>query len=69
MPAAQAAAQAASQLASGVAMHIAGMRPLYLDRTAVPETVLQHERDVLKAQAVESKGKPEGVITKVRPST
>ncbi|GAX75863.1 hypothetical protein CEUSTIGMA_g3306.t1 [Chlamydomonas eustigma] len=54
----------ASELVSGLAMHAAGMRPLYVDRHSVPPEVLQHERQVLSVQAAGS-GKPEAVIAKM----
>lgn len=33
-----------------IAMHAAGMRPLFLNRAAVPEEVLDHERNTLRQQ-------------------
>lgn len=54
----------AAELAQGVAMHAAGMRPLYLDRADVPAEALQRERQVLSAQASGS-GKPEAVVAKM----
>lgn len=51
-------------LAYNIAMHIAASNPQYLERSQVPEDVLQREKDVLSAQAREE-GKPEKVIEKM----
>lgn len=40
-----------NELAKDIAMQIAAMRPLYLDRTEVPAEVLEKERTILKEQA------------------
>lgn len=34
----------------GLAMHVAGMRPLYLNRAAVPAAALERERELLRQQ-------------------
>ena len=39
------------ELAKDIAMQVAAMRPLYLDREAVPADVLDKERTILKEQA------------------
>jgi elongation factor Ts len=52
------------QLAYDIAMQIAASNPDYLNREDVPATDLDHEREVLKAQALEE-GKPEKVIEKM----
>ncbi len=52
------------QLAYDVAMQIAASNPDYVSREDVPEQVITHEKDVLKAQALEE-GKPEKVIDKM----
>ena len=54
--------------ARDVAMHVAD--PKYIDRTAIPAEVLDHELSVLKAQAMEenaaaAKPKPENIIEKM----
>ena len=56
--------------ASDVAMHVAASDPKYIDRTAIPAEVLDHELSVLKAQAMEenaaaAKPKPENIIEKM----
>jgi len=33
-----------------LAMHAAGMRPLFLDQGSVPEEILDHERNTLRQQ-------------------
>ena len=47
-----------------LAMHIAASSPLYLERGAVPRTVIDSERAILIAQAKDS-GKPENIIEKM----
>ena len=56
--------------ARDVAMHVAASDPKYIDRTAIPDEVLDHELSVLKAQAMEenaaaAKPKPENIIEKM----
>ena len=56
--------------ARDVAMHVAASDPKYIDRTAIPAEVLDHELSVLKAQAMEenaaaAKPKPENIIEKM----
>ena len=51
-------------LARDVAMHIAASNPLYLKKEEVPEDVINHEREVLKAQAL-NEGKPEKIVEKM----
>lgn len=51
-----------------LAMHVAGMRPAYLARGAVPEHVLERERHVLTEQLTADPGlagKPAAVLGKV----
>jgi len=52
------------QLAYDIAMQIAASNPDYVSREDVPEAVVIHEKEVLKAQALEE-GKPEKVIDKM----
>lgn len=47
-----------------IAMQIAAAKPQYLNREEVPEEVLKHEKDILKAQAL-NEGKPEKIIEKM----
>jgi elongation factor Ts len=52
------------QFAKNIAMHIAATNPLGVRAEDVPEEVVQRERDIYQAQALET-GKPENVITKI----
>lgn len=52
------------QLAYDIAMQVAASNPDYVSREDVPAQELEHEREVLRAQAVEE-GKPEKVIEKM----
>ncbi len=52
------------QLAYDIAMQIAASNPDYVSREDVPEQVITHEKEVLRAQALEE-GKPEKVIDKM----
>jgi elongation factor Ts len=51
-------------LVKDIAMQIAAANPLYLNREEVPEGILEHERDILRAQA-RNDGKPEKIIEKM----
>lgn len=51
-------------LAHDVAMHIAAARPLYVTRQEVPAMTVEHEREVLRAQAL-NEGKPEAIVEKM----
>jgi len=50
--------------ARDVAMHVAAMRPLYLTRDEVPEDVLNHEKEIIKEQAI-NEGKPAEIAEKM----
>lgn len=52
------------QLAHDIAMQIAASNPTYISREEVPQAVQDHEKEVLRAQALEE-GKPEKVIDKM----
>ena len=63
-------ANSTDEKARDVAMHVAASNPQYIDRTAIPQDVLDHELAVLKAQAMEenaqaAKPKPENIIEKM----
>jgi elongation factor Ts len=49
---------------SDVAMQIAAMSPLYIARQNVPDEVVQRERQIYRAQALEE-GKPEQIIDRI----
>jgi elongation factor Ts len=51
-------------LTKDVAMQIAAANPLYVSREEVPESILEHERGILRAQA-KNEGKPEKIIEKM----
>ncbi len=52
------------EVARDVAMHVAAMRPLYLTRDEVPEDVLNHEKEIIKEQAI-NEGKPADIAEKM----
>ena len=51
-------------LARDVAMQIAAANPTYVARQEVPEEVLNHEREILRAQAL-NEGKPAHIVEKM----
>ncbi|MBE7415222.1 MAG: translation elongation factor Ts [Deltaproteobacteria bacterium] len=53
-----------SALVREIALHIAAMSPLYVNRKEVPAGVIEGERRIYEAQAKES-GKPEHVVAKM----
>ncbi len=58
--------EAVKDLLKDIAMHIAAMNPKYLDESAVPESVLEKEKEIAKAQ-LEKEGKPANIIDKIIP--
>ena len=52
------------ELVADLAMQVAAASPLYVRRDEVPSELLDKERDIYKAQALES-GKPEKVVDKI----
>ncbi|NBJ68367.1 MULTISPECIES: translation elongation factor Ts [Clostridia] len=52
------------ETAKDVAMHIAAVNPRYISREDVAEAEVNHEREVLKAQAL-NEGKPEKIVEKM----
>ena len=63
--AATAATEAFKVMGKDVAMQIAAMNPQYLDKSAVPAEVVEHEKEILMAQIQEDekmKNKPEKVL-------
>ncbi|WP_243386888.1 translation elongation factor Ts [Bacillus kexueae] len=52
------------EVAKDVAMHVAAVNPRYIDRDAVPQSEVDHEREVLKQQAL-NEGKPEHIVEKM----
>ncbi len=54
----------ARELAHDVALQIAAAKPLYLNASEVPAEVLEHEKEILKAQAL-NEGKPAAIIDRM----
>ena len=52
------------QLAKDIAMHIAASKPIYIDKSDIPNELIEKEREVFLAQARES-GKPADIIDKM----
>jgi len=55
---------ASEELIKDVAMHIAASNPLCVSEAEVPADVLEKEKDILRAQALES-GKPADIVEKM----
>jgi len=51
-------------MVNDVAMQIAAMSPRYVKREDVPASVIEHEKELYRAQALEE-GKPEAVIDRI----
>ncbi|MBQ7408801.1 MAG: translation elongation factor Ts [Clostridia bacterium] len=51
-------------LVHDIAMHIAAAKPEYLNSSEVPASVIEHEKNILRAQAKEE-GKPEHIIERM----
>lgn len=51
-------------LVKDIAMQIAAANPVYVRREEVPEEVIEHEKEVLKAQAL-NEGKPANIVEKM----
>ena len=54
----------AKELAHDVALQIAAAKPLYLNAAEVPADVLEHEKEILKAQAL-NEGKPAAIVDRM----
>lgn len=54
----------AREFAHDVALQIAAAKPLYVCKDEVPQDVLEHEKEVLRAQAL-NEGKPEKIIDRM----
>ncbi len=57
-------APAFQEMGKNVAMQVAAMNAPYLNRDAVPEDVLAHEKEILTLQIV-NEGKPEAIAQKI----
>jgi len=51
-------------VARDIAMHVAANNPNYLDESQVSQDVIDHERSVLRAEAL-NEGKPEAIVDKM----
>jgi elongation factor Ts len=60
----EAAGDISDELLKQLCMHISATNPIALDDSDVPEDVLAKERDIAKAQAIQS-GKPEHIAEKM----
>ena len=52
------------EIARDVSMHVAAMRPTYINRDENPEDILNHEREIIKEQAI-NEGKPIEIAEKM----
>ncbi|MGJ9458886.1 translation elongation factor Ts [Oceanobacillus sp. CF4.6] len=52
------------QIGKDISMHVAAVNPRYVSRDAVSEEEVNHEREVLKSQAL-NEGKPEKIVEKM----
>ena len=52
------------EVARDISMHVTAQHPLYLTREDVPEEVLEHEKEVIKEQAI-NEGKPAEIAEKM----
>lgn len=52
------------ELVKDIAMQIAAAKPEYVRREDVPESVIEKEKEILKAQAL-NEGKPERIVEKM----
>ena len=50
--------------ARDIAMHIAATNPTYLTRDDIPEEVIEHEKEILREQAI-NEGKPEKIVDRM----
>ena len=53
-----------TNLCKDIAMHIAAANPQYLNREEVPTEALEHEKEILKQQAL-NEGKPANIVDKM----
>ncbi len=51
-------------LCKDVALHIAASKPMYVTTAEVPADVLEHEKEILKAQAL-NEGKPANIVDRM----
>ncbi|GMQ77522.1 MAG: translation elongation factor Ts [Anaerolineae bacterium] len=51
-------------LAHDIALHIAAMEPIYIDRKSVPQAICDEKIAEFRAEAI-AEGKPENIVTKI----
>ncbi len=56
--------EGAHELAHDVALQIAAAKPLYLNASEVPNEVIEHEKEILRAQAL-NEGKPAQIVDRM----
>jgi elongation factor Ts len=56
--------EAFMQLGRDIAMHIAALKPKYLDENDIPEEVIAKEKEILRERFVKE-GKPEKIVDKI----
>ena len=52
------------ELCADIAMHVSAMDPLYINRTDVPEDLIEKERSIYREE-LKTQGKPEEVVEKI----
>ncbi|MFD1417261.1 translation elongation factor Ts [Companilactobacillus keshanensis] len=52
------------EVAKDVAMHVAAINPTYLNRDAVPDDVLEHEKKIF-TEETKAEGKPEKIVPRI----
>lgn len=52
------------EIAKDIAMHVAAINPRYLNQDQISEDVIEHERQVLRNEAL-NEGKPENIVDKM----
>lgn len=52
------------ELCKNIAMHIAAAKPLYITESEVPADVIEHEKEIIKAQAL-NEGKPANIVDRM----
>jgi elongation factor Ts len=53
------------EMTRDIAMHIASANPTYVSREDVPESVLEHEKEVYRGQVLEMGDKPANIVEKI----
>ena len=53
-----------AQLCKDIAMHIAAANPQYVNEAEVPTEALEHEKEILRAQAI-NEGKPANIVDRM----